>query len=53
MKKGYRAPRMEWIDFDHAERIAASNQECQIWWCNAGVNGYCENLTKRMTNIIA
>lgn len=50
MKQAYQKPRMEWIDFNHAERIASSGiVGCEPSTCGPGANG-CTNPTTRWNN---
>lgn len=51
MKKEYNVPSVEWVDFNHAERIAASGNSCTKYasWQIMGPNGNCTPPTTNVT----
>lgn len=57
MRQAYSKPSMEWIDFNHEERIAASGTSggtgpCSVTWTNVGINHSCESKIPVYTNIV-
>lgn len=57
MKKAYDSPSMEWVDFNHKERIAASGgtgiiAQCTVTWENTGVNNSCDAKKQVYTSLV-